>query len=57
MDLLFGHYFGISHDFTIIFTLVGGLIFVSWLIWYHANEQATGSEWWQDDTASGWRGY
>jgi len=27
-----------------------------WL-WYQANLRANDGEWWQDDEASGWRGY
>ncbi len=37
--------------------IVLGIIFGSMALWTHANERADGSEWWQDDNASGWRGY
>lgn len=32
-------------------------IFCSMAVWLHANAHATGDEWWQDDSCSGWRGY
>jgi ABC-type transport system involved in cytochrome bd biosynthesis fused ATPase/permease subunit len=33
------------------------IVFFSMALWSHANRNADGSEWWQDDSASGWRGY
>ncbi len=33
------------------------LIFAAMALWAFANRHTVGSEWWQDDTASGWRGY
>jgi hypothetical protein len=32
-------------------------IFFSTALWFNANDHADGAEWWQDDEASGWRGY
>lgn len=37
--------------------VVLGLILAAMWLWYQANLDATGDEWWQDDQASGWRGY
>jgi hypothetical protein len=37
---------------TIVVLLLGTV-----LLWSNANKHADGSEWWQDDDASGWRGY
>ncbi len=37
--------------------VVLGLILAAMWLWYRANQHATGDEWWQDDQASGWRGY
>ncbi|QPC83372.1 hypothetical protein G4Y79_03045 [Phototrophicus methaneseepsis] len=42
---------------TITIILVTALIFGAMALWLHANAQAIGDEWWQDDHASGWRGY
>lgn len=52
-----GSYFQIPQSFIIIFMIVVGLILATVLLWRHANSHADGSEWWQDDSASGWRGY
>jgi hypothetical protein len=45
---------------TILLTallLVMGVIFAAMWLWYKANLRANGDEWWQDNEASGWRGY
>lgn len=42
---------------VIIALIVLGIVFGSMAIWIHANNNADGSEWWHDDSASGWRGY
>lgn len=34
-----------------------GIIFATMALWAYANRKADGTEWWQDDSASGWRGY
>jgi ABC-type transport system involved in cytochrome bd biosynthesis fused ATPase/permease subunit len=51
----------IFYDFpqtvTILLLIVLGLIFGSMALWSYANRDADGSEWWQDNDASGWRGY
>jgi hypothetical protein len=49
--------FGFSQTITIATGIIGGLIFASMALWKHANAGATGDEWWQDDSCSGWRGY
>ena len=33
------------------------LIFAALALWAYANRKVDGSEWWQDESASGWRGY
>ena len=37
--------------------VVLGIIFAAMALWAYANRKVDGSEWWQDDSASGWRGY
>lgn len=34
-----------------------GLLFAAFTLWTYANREADGSEWWQDESASGWRGF
>lgn len=49
--------FGLREAYLVPAVVAGVLLFgVVWL-WEHANAHADGSEWWQDDDASGWRGY
>jgi hypothetical protein len=55
--LVMSRVFGLPDRFTIPLVIFIGLIFGSISLWSYANRQATGSEWWQDDSASGWRGY
>ncbi|MCA9917948.1 MAG: hypothetical protein KC445_08355 [Anaerolineales bacterium] len=40
-----------------ILLIFQGLIFAAIWLWHHANRHTTGQEWWQDNEASGWRGY
>jgi len=55
--ILFGHFFGLSQAWIVVIVIVAALVW-GWLaIWTHANARADGTEWWQDDSASGWRGY
>ena len=42
---------------TIPLLIILDLIFGSMALWTYANRNADGSEWWHDDSASGWRGY
>lgn len=55
--ILLGNYFGLPGAVTIpllvIFSFFGG----AWAIWCHANQHPEENPWWQDDDASGWRGY
>lgn len=57
LTLILGSEYGISNRITIPIMVVAALIFGSMWLWMHANANATGDEWWQDDSASGWRGY
>jgi hypothetical protein len=57
VGIILGGDIGISHDAIIGLIVFGSLVFGSMAVWNHANAQATGSEWWQDDSCSGWRGY
>ena len=41
---------------TTILVLVLGIVLASMALWYRANQNADGDEWWQDDDATGWRG-
>jgi hypothetical protein len=50
-------YFDFPQTVTILLLIVLGLTFGSMALWSYANRKADGSEWWQDDNASGWRGY
>jgi hypothetical protein len=50
-------YFDIPQIVMIPLLIILGLIFGSMALWAFANRNANGSEWWQDDNASGWRGY
>lgn len=50
-------YFDFPQTVTILLLIILGLIFGSMALWSYANRDANGSEWWQDDNASGWRGY
>jgi ABC-type transport system involved in cytochrome bd biosynthesis fused ATPase/permease subunit len=49
--------FNIPEAAVITLLIVLGIIFCSMALWSFANRNADGSEWWQDDSASGWRGY
>ena len=55
--LILGTLLGIPHRFTIPYAVVAALVAGSIGLWTYANEDADSSEWWQDDDASGWRGY
>ena len=52
-----GSYFSVPRTLMIIFVIVSGLILATVSLWQYANRKVDGSEWWQDDDASGWRGY
>ena len=55
--IVVGYIFRIPMRFIIIYVMFAALAF-GWLaLWTHANRNADGTEWWQDDNASSWRGY
>jgi hypothetical protein len=55
--VVLGSYLNIPYAFILIFVIVTGLVLGTVSLWRYANQHADGSEWWQDDSASGWRGY
>lgn len=55
--LMLDSQFDIPQRFTIPVVVIAGLIFGAMALWMRANVHATGDEWWQDDSSSGWRGY
>ena len=55
--LTIGIIFHLSSSLITVLMLVLGLILAAMWLWYQANVRAKGDEWWQDDQASGWRGY
>ncbi len=57
VTLALGIVFQLSTVLITVLLLVLGLIFATVWLWYQANLRASGDEWWQDDEASGWRGY
>ncbi|MCB9419400.1 MAG: hypothetical protein H6667_06335 [Ardenticatenaceae bacterium] len=54
--IILGRYFGLSHTMVIPVIVILSLVFGSVALWSYANRHIDGSEWWQDDSASGWRG-
>lgn len=50
-------YFGLSESVSVPLIVVLGLAIGTIAIWANANRHVNGSEWWQDDSTSGWRGY
>lgn len=57
ITLILGNVYDISNRLIIGIVVITTLIFASMWLWMHANANANGDEWWQDDSASGWRGY
>lgn len=55
--LALNSFFRLSDRLAIILIVFLGLICGSMTLWAYANRHVDGSEWWQDDSASGWRGY
>lgn len=55
--IILSSYFELSKTAVIPLIVVLILIFGSMALWTYANRHVDGSEWWQDDNASGWRGY
>lgn len=54
---ILGAFFNLPQALVVAYVVIMGLVLVAAAIWHHANQNATGDEWWQDDSASGWRGY
>lgn len=57
VTIVLGNYFDMSVAAIVTIVMVASLIFGWLLMWIHANQHATGQEWWQDNDCSGWRGY
>lgn len=55
--LILGLIFRLSTVLITVLLIVLGMILAAMWLWYQANLRASGDEWWQDDEASGWRGY
>jgi ABC-type transport system involved in cytochrome bd biosynthesis fused ATPase/permease subunit len=55
--IVLGNYFTVRQAAVVILVISLGLIFCAMALWTYANRNADGNEWWQDDSASGWRGY
>ena len=55
--IIIGSQFNIPQRFILPVIVVGALVFGAMALWIRANANATGDEWWQDDSSSGWRGY
>jgi hypothetical protein len=55
--IILSSYFAWPKALSIPLVIVLSLIFASMVLWSYANRETDGSEWWQDDSASGWRGY
>ncbi len=54
---IFGHFWGISSKVIVVLVVFASMAVFPAVIWLHATDHADGSEWWQDDDSSGWRGY
>jgi ABC-type dipeptide/oligopeptide/nickel transport system permease component len=52
-----GSQFDLPQRLTLPLIVVTLLAFGTMAVWMRANTNATGEEWWQDDSSSGWRGY
>jgi hypothetical protein len=55
--ILAGIVFHLSQSFLVPLLIFIALLVGAALLWTWANKDANGKEWWQDDNASGWRGY
>ena len=55
--LVLGTQFHLPELLLVPLLVVIALVFASMAVWMRANAHATGEEWWQDDSCSGWRGY
>jgi hypothetical protein len=57
LTLVLGTVFNIPQRFTLPIIMIVVLVGGTMTVWMRANTNATGEEWWQDDSSSGWRGY
>ena len=57
LDFILGNVYSILSRITIPLFLIALLVLSAMMMWARATAHATGDEWWQDDSASGWRGY
>lgn len=57
LTIIVGDVFNIPQRIMLPIIVVIALVFGSMAIWMRANANATGDEWWQDNSSSGWRGY
>lgn len=55
--IILGSVFNVPQRFVVVYVMFSLLIFGAMALWSHANVNADGTEWWQDDDATGWRGY
>lgn len=55
--LILGYQFSVPHRFTVPLIVIVSLILGTLALWANAKAEATGEEWWQDDSSMGWRGY
>ena len=55
--IVVGMFFGVDGAYLTVYAVVAAIVSGAMALWRHANADADGSEWWQDDSASGWRGY
>jgi hypothetical protein len=56
LTLIVGAEFNVSQRIIIPAFVFATLMFGAMALWRRANMNATGQEWWQDDTSAGWRG-
>ena len=55
--IILGNYFAWSQAIVVPLVVVLTLALGAMALWTFANRQANHTKWWQDDSASGWRGY
>lgn len=55
--MVLGAYFDVAVAYLAVYAVFAAIVAGAAALWQHANGHADGSEWWQDDSASGWRGY
>ena len=56
-SLLLENYFGVPASVSIPLLVILALFLGTMALWSFANRKKHGDEWWEDDNASGWRGY